>query len=145
MLFLLAALALPVQVLLRAAFGEPYPGLYQPSFGGVPEAGNVAITREPKITIVYDDGTRRRVKITGLLPSTPQVEAPIFRSAFYDPKRARDPETLKWIRERIERQSGREAEAMIVEWQRSAYNLRDRSRRVVATEKKLELDLTGAS
>ena len=50
-LFVLAVAVLPLQLVARELYSEPYPGLYQPSFGGDVPAGKTYTTLEPQVTV----------------------------------------------------------------------------------------------
>lgn len=141
-LFAVAVLLLPVQVLFRAAVDEPYPGLYQPSFGGVPQEGTEAATVEPKVTVTYVDGSVEAVPFAEILPQGgPTARSLLFRSAFLTEERAQDPRTLELVARRLEERAGHPATSMRVDWQDVRYDLRTGERRVVSVTSTVKLDL----
>lgn len=142
-LFAGAVLLLPVQILLRATVGEPYPGLYQPSFSGVPQERTEAITVEPKVTVTYSDGTAETVPFTEILPEGgPSARSLPFRSAFFTDERAQDRRTVELVADRLEARAGRPATLMRVEWQDVRYDLETGERRVDSVTRTVELDLS---
>ena len=100
-LFVAALAALPVQTLVRHGGTEPYPGVYQPSFGGEVPQGSDYRTYEPVVMVRERDGATRTVDYRDVLPHTAVLPLPVFKSAFADDRRAGDPRTGQWLRERL--------------------------------------------
>ena len=141
-LFAVAILLLPAQILFKAAIGEPYPGLYQPSFGGVPQEGTEARTVEPRVVVTYADGTSDIVPFEEVLPEGgPSARSLLFRSAFLSEERALDPRTVALVAGRLESRAGKPAIEMSIDWQNVRYDLRTGARRVESVTSGIELNL----
>lgn len=100
-LFALAVVALPIQYVIEHRSGEPYPGLYQPSFSGVPQRGDQAFTSEPVVVVTYGDGSREEFTASRLLPDNPVVPTSTLTSALVDGDGADDPRTARWLRDLV--------------------------------------------
>ncbi|MCI2239892.1 hypothetical protein MO973_36965 [Paenibacillus sp. TRM 82003] len=144
LVFALAVLALPAQVAIRHVASEPYPGLYQPSFGGVPLAGREAVTTEAEVTLEFAGGATRAVGVEEVLPPTRVLPRFVFTRGFGTQERADDPRTVAWLRERVAALDERTATAVDVRWQRVGYSLDDGSRRVVEETSHVRVDLGAA-
>ncbi len=140
-LFAAAVVALPAQVLLRAAVDEPYPGLYQPAFGGVPQEGAVAFTTEHEITVSYEGARSERLTVRDILPPASVSRVDIFRAGFYHEERAEDVRTRRWLRKQILKATGGNPQRVLIRWLKVQYGLVDRSREVVELLKTIEIDV----
>ncbi|WP_432570312.1 hypothetical protein [Kineococcus sp. SYSU DK005] len=139
--FALAVIALPLQVGIRHLASEPYPGLYQPSFGGVPLAGREAVTTEAEVTLELAGGQRRTSSVEEVLPPTGVLPRYVFARGFGDQEAADDPRTVAWLRERAATLDDRPVTALDVRWQRVGYSLDDGSRRVLEDLDHVRVDL----
>lgn len=143
-LFAAALLALPVQVAVREIWSESYPGLYQPSFGGAPSSAAVATALEPRVDVEATDGSVTEVPFRDLLPPTPVLETAVFRSAFYSPDNAAEPETRAWLRDRvIAWRPGIDPSEVTITWEDVEYALSTGERRVVGTNRVTTVDVGG--
>jgi hypothetical protein len=135
--------ALPVQVGVREVFSEPYPGLYQPSFGGAPKSSRVAAAHEPRVTVRSSDGSVVAVPFRSLLPPTPVLELPVFRAAFGQDEVVRNPETRAWLRDQVLawRPELDPSEVTVV-WEDVEYDLRSGDRRAVAITRVTTVDVS---
>ncbi|WP_344476579.1 hypothetical protein [Kineococcus aurantiacus] len=143
--FALAVLALPVQVAVRELAGEPYPGLYQPSFGGVPLTGGRATTTEAVIHLGYADGHTRRIPVEEALPPTGILPRYVLLRGFRDQRTAEDPRTVAWLRQRWADDPEGTVTAFDVQWQQVGYSVQDGSRTVLREGRHVHVDLGGAS
>lgn len=142
--FVLALCALPVQVVVREVVGEPYPGLYQPSFGGVPLTGGEATTTDAVVTLDYADGRTRAMSMAEALPPTGILPRYVFSRGFRDQATADDPRTVAWLRERFADDPGGPVTGFDVQWQQVGYSVTDGSRRVLSEGRHVHVDLGGA-
>ena len=139
--FVLALCALPVQVAVREVAGEPYPGLYQPSFGGVPLRGDRATTTDAVVTLQYADGRTRDLTMAEAMPPTGILPRYVFARGFRDQATADDPRTVAWLRERFADDPGGTVTGFDVQWQQVGYSLADGSRSVLEDGEHVHVDL----
>jgi hypothetical protein len=140
--FAAAVLTLPAQMLVRQVVAEPYPGLYQPSFGGVPQQGDAATTLEPEITVHFADGRTEAWTSEDVLPPTPVLENEVMRKAFTGAAPAQDPETLRWLRDRIlARSPGSDPASVVIAWQEVEYDFVTGDRTVVDVSSIVTMDV----
>ncbi len=143
--FAAVLLALPVQVAVREVWSEPYPGLYQPSFGGAPRSAAVATTLEPRVDVEATDGSVTPVPFRDLLPPTPVLETTVFRSAFYSADNAAEPQTRAWLRGRVAAWRPEIDPATVtITWEDVEYALSTGERRVVRTDRVTTVDVSGS-
>jgi hypothetical protein len=104
LLFAAVVIATPVQYIVKQKVSEPYPGLFQPAFGGVPSQSGILEERKPQIDVAYADGSSRAFTHQELLYDSGVQSLSVFNSGFYRDKaaRARHPETTAWLKERVE-------------------------------------------
>lgn len=120
LVFLLVVVGFPLQMLIAEREGEPYPGLFQPSFAGSPLKDGVLTGVQSVVTIMFEGGGGKVADIRDIMPSSRLNARTVFRSAFYDERLATDPETVDWLQRRIESAfPGRTATRMVVEWERT--------------------------
>src|SRR5688572_3021848 len=144
LLFAALVVALPIQVAVRELVGEPYPGLYQPSFGGDPARGDFALTTEAAVTVIDRDGERHRVEVDDVLPEGTRVlRSTVFHAAFFDPEEANHPETVHWLRGRVRSLVPGEPAAVHIEWQRVRTAFDGGSREVVEVLRTVEIPFVG--
>lgn len=143
-LFAVAVAALPVQLVVREVGSEPYPGLYQPSFGGTVAEGLDYQTYEPLVTVIERDGTERKVDYRDVLPPTPVLPLSVFRSAFEDDKRSQDPQTARWLRSRLlVLDPGSDPQSATIEWVRVDRQIGSTRSQVAEVAKTVVLDVRG--
>lgn len=115
--FVAALAVLPVQTLVHHGAPEPYPGIYQPSFGGAVMEGVDYQTYEPVVSVVDASGSKSTVDYRDVLPPTPVVPFSVFRSAFEDDARAHDPRSERWLRQRLMTLApGGDPQTVVVDW-----------------------------
>ncbi|WP_432544285.1 hypothetical protein [Kineococcus sp. SYSU DK002] len=139
--FGLAVVALPLQIAVRHVASEPYPGLYQPSFGGVLQSGREATTWETEVTLELADGTTRSTSVEEILPPTGVLPRYVFASGFGDQASADDSRTVAWLRDRLAVLGEGEVTAVEVRWIQAGYSLVDGSRRVLRDDRPVRVDL----
>lgn len=145
--FAAALVLFALQYVVEPRRGEPYPGLYMPSFGSVPQAGNEAFTSEPVVVVTYGDGGRRTFSARRLLPDNPVLATDTLRSAFVDRDLSGDPAVRRWLRDLVraaapERRDPRGAEVRVVS---RAYAISSGRVRIVDEERVRTIDLGGGA
>lgn len=140
--FGLALLILPVQHVVSSVSAEPYPGLYQPSFGGRVPEGDVAVTLEPEVTVVEADGEERSVAHDELLPTTRVLTPVVFEQAFLRGSHAQDAATAAWLRERLtDLDPGSDPRALRIVWREVEHDLGTSRARVLGTVDEVVIDV----
>ena len=102
-LFGLVLVGFVVQLAVTALWREPYPGLFQPSFGsGQVSDDGTTIVQEPIVTVTYADGGTTTFTHRQVMAQSKSLQLTVFRSAFgpHSPRRA-DPETVAWLERRL--------------------------------------------
>lgn len=126
-LFALVLLVFIAQVVVTDGRREPYPALFQPSFGtgSVTPEGTV-IRPQATVVAIFADGTTAsydHMDIMGQAKSSPWR---VLRSAFGpDSPRRSHPDTIAWLENRLFQLSGRHPERAVVEWHDVAYDIDD--------------------
>jgi len=126
-IFVLVLAGFAVQVAVNEIWREPYPGLFQPAFGGTgPVAGTVE-SDEPTVTVTYADGgttTFTHLQVTAQAKSSPTR---VFSTAFRPESPRRDlPGTVAWLEERVsDLGGGREPVRAVISWRTVSYDLDD--------------------
>lgn len=144
--FVAAVVALPLQLVVREALAEPYPGLYQPSFGGTISSGSTYSSVEPRVTVTEADGALRRVGADALLPHTGVDEGAVFRSAFHEGPRAHDSRTADWLRERLKHLAPEsEPRTVTVDWMDVERRVGSQEARLVGLHSRVVMDLEDGS
>jgi len=103
-LFAVIVLALPLQFLALKAIGsEPYPALFMPSFGSVPEVDGAVTVTSTLVTAETADGTTVTIDPVALMPNRTKLGESIAGYFFAD---ATVNATAKsgWLRERLQEQ-----------------------------------------
>jgi hypothetical protein len=116
-----------VQLAATKIWAEPYPGLFQPSFGGaVPPAGT-AVVEEPTVTVDYTDGTSATFSHLQVMAQSKSLPLAVFKSAFGpDSPRRSAPDTISWLERRLsDLGGGRQPERAVIEWRDVTYHLDD--------------------
>lgn len=117
-LFGAAVLVFVGQLGFRALSTEPYPGLFQPAFGVVPQDGDVAISGRIELVATYADKHVERLTVEEFLPATRTVPSAIVNAAFSDPLRAQDVRTVAWVRQRLVQRYPSPPTMLTVTWHR---------------------------
>jgi hypothetical protein len=141
-IFALVGLSMPVQMYVKEAVGEPYPGLFQPAFSTIPEHDGKKIKyRDVALKVdgrTIDDEVlfpglrhgRRRQLLVSMFP--PQGGSP-----------AVDDETRVRFRSRLADHLGAEPRILTATWQRLRFNPDTRTSSVIRTQARYRIDLTG--
>ncbi|MCS5713721.1 hypothetical protein NVV95_04045 [Herbiconiux sp. CPCC 205716] len=117
LIFALAILLLPAQLLFQRQFDQPYPGVFQPSFAGTPLTGDILKAQIPVVHVEFDDGASEEIPFEDVLPDSKLLDKSVFKSAFFLEDRATAPDTVKWLRGDLARMfPGREPVGMTVDW-----------------------------
>lgn len=117
---------------------EPYPGLFQPSFGGKVTGGSTTAISEPTVTATYTDGSTATFTHRAVMAQSQSLPSAVFSSAFApDSPRRSAPETVRWLRQRLtDLGGGRHPERAVINWRTVTYDLHDElPPRVATTER----------
>jgi hypothetical protein len=123
--FVLLPLAFALQLGVVHVAEEPYPGLFQPSFGGKVVGGRTASTAEPLVTATYEDGSTATFSHRQVMAQSRSLPSIVFASAF-DPRSPRHsaPATVAWLEHRLtDLGGGRHPERAVIEWRTVAHPL----------------------
>jgi len=122
--FGVAVLLFAAQYPIAKLWGEPYPALFLPNFGQIPQRGNVYVTNEYRAFLQQADGTEIERPAVDLLPPTAVLATSVIRRTFFDEKTRESPETAQWLDERVESlDPGREYVGVRVEMWEVDYDL----------------------
>jgi len=100
-LFAAVALSVPVGLFTRAAVGEPYPWLFQPSFGYVINKDGVIDSENPVVTAITTDGRKLSIDPERLMPDSRLSGVLMFLNNFRRESVAMAPATEGWLTERL--------------------------------------------
>ena len=126
-------------------YSEPYPGLYQPSFGGDVPVGKSYTTLEPRVTVTDADGSATRIAYEDLLPPTDVVPQTVFRHAFLHSREADDPGTARWLRGRLVALApGSDPRTLTIEWLDVVRRVDSSRSRVADVESVDEIDVAAS-
>lgn len=140
--FVVVLVIFVAQIGVRFAVSEPFPGIFQPSFGDTPQQGDVTVISEPVVTVALADGTSRVFDYEDVLPETLVLRSAVFETAFGDDEHADEEETQKWLAQRIEELApGQTPDTMTVEWHDVAYSVTSGSREDLGITKTVDVDL----
>jgi hypothetical protein len=115
-----------IQLAVTVLWREPYPGLFQPSFGsGQVRDDGTTIVREPIVTVTYADGGTATFTHRQVMAESKSLQLTVFRSAFgADSPRRADPETIAWLQRRLSvLAGGREPEQAVLVYMAVAYDV----------------------
>ena len=125
-LFGLVLVAFVLQLGVTVAWREPYPGLFQPSFGsGQVSNDGTTVVQEPTVTVAYADGVISTFTHRQVMAQSKALQLTVFRSAFGpDSPRRSDPATIAWLEQRLsELADGRQPEQAVLVYHAVAYDL----------------------
>ena len=125
-LFGLVLVGFVLQLAVTSVWREPYPGLFQPSFGSgqVSEDGTTFV-QEPSVTVTYADGGTATFSHRQVMAQSKSLQLTVFRSALgpNSPRRA-DPETITWLERRlVDLSGGRAPEQAVLVYNTVTYDL----------------------
>ena len=104
-LFAAILLALPVQFLALKALGaEPYPALFMPSFGSVPEDEGAIQVTSTTVTAETRDGTTVTIDPIALMPNRTKLGESIAGYFFADEARVDETAQSGWLLDRVREQ-----------------------------------------
>jgi hypothetical protein len=141
LIFALTGLSLPIQMYVKDRVGEPYPGLFQPSFANFPDVGNAI-----KYRVIDLDVDGRTVDAEKLFPGSNTGKRRKLLESMFPPNgdKARvDTETRARLRSRLSDAHGAKARTLTATWQRRRFDLDSRETSVVKTLSRYQIDLTG--
>lgn len=116
-LFGLVVLSAPVGLFARAAFGEPYPWLFQPSFGYVLNKDGTVMSENPVVAAVTNEGESLIIRPADLMPESRLSGVLMFLNNFRREEVARDPRTAQWVAGRLsELYPDKQFERLTVTW-----------------------------
>lgn len=142
-LFSVVVLIFVAQLVVTDGRREPYPALFQPSFGD----GSVSAdgtTMRPQATVVarFADGTTARYDHNDVMAESMTSPWRVMRSAFGPTSPRRDrPETVAWMHDRVAALSGRQPVSVVVEWHDVFYDLRGQAPPVRVLTERTPFDL----
>ena len=105
---------------------EPYPGLFQPSFGsGQVSEDGTTVVQEPTVTVTFADGGTATFTHRQVMAESKSLQLTVFRSAFGpDSPRRTDPETIAWLGQRVsDLAGGRQPEQAVLAYDAVTYDL----------------------
>lgn len=142
LLFLIVALALPLEIVALRTVGEPYPALYLPSFASGPPRDGTFTRTDPFVSVQFNDGTATEIDYRMLLPSS-QLHAPTaFRHSYSDADRANSPEVVAWLREVCEREfPGVSATQIVIDWTKREFTVPNFKNGTVVSVRTVVVDL----
>lgn len=133
-LLALILVSAPAGLLIRNLFGEPYPWLFQPSFGYVMGADGHIEVDTPRVVAVTTDGQLMEVSISDVVPQLRTNTVLFFRNNFQRPEVTEAGETadmmalrlaqrfpdrqflevrIEWIEDRIDIHTGDRASGLL--------------------------------
>lgn len=142
MVFALAILLLPAELVIQKLVDQPYPGIYQPSFAGTPVVNDVLTAKVPLVHVTFADSSVVDVPFEDVLPDSKLLDLSVFNSAFESQIRANSPETVDWLRNDLEQKfPGQEPTKMVVDFQTLKIDIRNPDNRTAITTKTVTVDL----
>jgi hypothetical protein len=125
------------QMAVTKVWREPYPGLFQPGFGGFGgqqgQPGTMATVPAPTVTATYADGSTATFSDRDVMARSKSAPAAVFRSAFAaagpgSPRlRPLDPRTSAWLDARLtELGGGRRPTSAVIAWHQVTFDVATR-------------------
>jgi hypothetical protein len=144
--FALAILLLPAQLLFQRQFAQPYPAVFQPSFAGTPLVGETLKAQVPLVHVAFADGSEIEIPFEDVLPDSGLLDKSVFKSAFFNEDRATAPDTIAWLRaDLVSLFPGKDPVRMRVDWSDRKIDITGDGRGVDEITKTVEIDLVGAA
>ncbi|GAA4286672.1 hypothetical protein GCM10022262_10310 [Georgenia daeguensis] len=114
-----------MQVAVDEMWREPYPGLFQPGFGGIGPVAGTVDSDEPTVTVDYADGGSETFSHLEVMAQAKSSPTRVFSTAFRPDSPRRDlPETVAWLEERVSvLAGGREPVRAVISWRTVHYDL----------------------
>lgn len=128
---------------------EPYPGLFQPAFGGFggeqgrPE--NMTTVPQLAVTVTYTDGGTRTFSYLDVMKQSKSDPLTVFTSAFGpgSPRRS-DPRTVAWLDRRLtDLGAGRRPVHAVLAWHKVTYDVDTRQPLRTTTTDSLDVAFPG--
>jgi hypothetical protein len=142
-LFAAVVLTFVAQLVVTDGRREPYPALFQPSFGdGSVSADGTTLRPQATVVATFADGTTARYDHGDVMAESMTSPWRVMRSAFGPTSPRRDrPETVAWLRDRVAALGGAEPVRVVVEWHDVFYDLRGQAspRRVLTDRTVVDL------
>lgn len=140
--FALAILLLPAELVIQKVVDQPYPAIFQPSFAGTPVVDGILTAKVPDVHVTFADSSVMEIPFEEVLPDSKLLDLSVFRSAFESQIRANSPETVDWLRADLEKKfPGSTPTKMVVDWQTAKIDISDPTKRTVTTTKTVTVDL----
>lgn len=144
--FAVAILLLPLELVVQRVVGQPYPGVYQPSFAATPLVGDTLTARVPIVHVTFADGTEQEVPFEEILPDAKLLSTSVFKSAFFDEAHANEPATVEYLRELLGRRFPEaDPTTMVVDWTQQKIDVRDPDVRPGTVTSTVVVQLRGAA
>ncbi|MCK6210635.1 hypothetical protein KZX45_08790 [Georgenia sp. EYE_87] len=126
-IFILVLTGFVAQVAVDEMWREPYPGLFQPGFGGIGPVAGTVDSDEPTVTVVYTDGGSATFTHLEVMAQAKSSPTRIFSTAFRPDSPRRDlPGTVAWLERRVsDLGGGREPVRAVISWRTAHYDLDD--------------------
>lgn len=117
-------------IIANETVSEPYPALFQPSFGGDGQHPDVAHVTRMDFFVTYDDGTTQQFDNKDVLYDSPILHTPIMAMGFgiHEGKGIMEtaPSSITWGAQRIREISGdKSVKDARIDWTKSGYGLAD--------------------
>jgi hypothetical protein len=126
-IFVLVLTGFAFQVTVDEIWREPYPGLFQPAFGGIGPVAGTVDSDEPTVTVTYADGESATFTHLEVMAQAKSSPTRVFSTAFRPESPRRDlPETVEWLEKRVsDLGGGREPVSAVISWRTAHYDLHD--------------------
>ena len=125
-LFAVTIISLPVELAVSAKFGEPYPGIFQPGFGGVPEEDGAIFYERPEVAIVDSSGSKSITDFKSLAPDVGSESQVVLARAIGETDSRRSPETVDFLRKAAQGAVGGTPTQLAISWVSYKYDLETR-------------------
>lgn len=117
-------------IIANETVSEPYPALFQPSFGGDGQHPGVAHVTRMDFFVTYDDGSTQQFDNRDVLYDSPILETPIMAMGFgiHEGKGIMEtaPSSITWGAQRVREISGNKSvKDARIDWTKKSYRLAD--------------------
>lgn len=99
--FAVATMVFALQLPIHAVWSEPYPALYMPGFGTVPQTGDEYSSTDYRAFLISEDGSELELPAEDLLPPSAVLQASIIRERMFDAEITSETESKQWFAERV--------------------------------------------